>query len=43
MTTEEAIRWGSVEGGHAAREIRSALVNMLSRYLFGDDSEGRSI
>ncbi len=40
MTTEEAIRWSSIEGGHVAREIRSALVNMLARYLFGDDSEG---
>ena len=37
IATEEVIRWAQLEGGRAAREVRSALVEMLHRYLFADD------
>ncbi|MEE2704170.1 MAG: TetR/AcrR family transcriptional regulator [Myxococcota bacterium] len=34
IAIEEIARWGSLEGGRAAKEARAALVEMLDRYLF---------
>jgi AcrR family transcriptional regulator len=34
LTFEEVIRWSTIEGGRPGREVRSALVEMVYRYLF---------
>lgn len=35
LAAEEALRWSSRRGGHAAADVRSALRDMMLRYLFG--------
>ncbi|MGH7287443.1 MAG: hypothetical protein ACREI8_05425 [Myxococcota bacterium] len=34
LAAEEVFRWASLEGGRPAREVRSALGDMIYRYLF---------